>query len=98
MNCMARTLRFTTRAVMTLVAHPREGRHCVLEGRRAVRARRDARASRGEQPLELGFVGTLRRDRSAAGQCGRKLLAGVEHQFAEDARQVTLDGACGDEQ
>jgi hypothetical protein len=43
-------------------------------------------------------VGALRRDRRATRKRGVKLGARVELQLAEDAREVTLDRACGDEE
>src|SRR5215207_3713055 len=40
---------------------------------------------------------TLCRDWSAAGERGRKLVSRVDLQLAEDAREMTLDRACGNE-
>lgn len=48
--------------------------------------------------LGLESVGTLGRDWNAAGQYGRKLVSRVDPQLAEDAREVTLDRACGHEE
>ena len=42
--------------------------------------------------------GTLRRDWSATRKRGVKLASRAELQLAEDAREVTLDRACGDEE
>src|SRR5262245_23683877 len=41
---------------------------------------------------------TLCRDSVAGGQCGRQLVSRVELEFAEDAREVALNGASGDEE
>jgi len=40
----------------------------------------------------------LGRDWSAAGECGGKLVSRLNPQLAQEARQVTRDRACGDEQ
>ena len=45
-----------------------------------------------------GSVRTLCRDGGAGGECGRKLVSRVNPQLAEDAREVTLDRPCSNEE
>jgi hypothetical protein len=67
-----------------------------LEDAPATREHNGASAPNVACPWES--VGTrLSGDGSAARERGRKLLAGAEHEFAEDAREMTFHRACGDE-